>query len=171
MSKSGTWMVETMNAERDAALARQAAAVAAEAAQQRDKACLDSAWPGWWSGVGSALEGVAEVAAAVMGRPVFRVSGGDGSPWVLALMTDPGQASIVLVSDLSAPAAVLVKVQAPGRGREIVPRRVVVDGDRVQVGGAKDAAGFVRAVVEPWLRMVCPFALGAASDVLGRAGV
>ena len=63
MSKSGTWMVETMNAERDAALARQAVAVAAEAAQQRDKACLDTAWPAWWAGIGSALETVADTAA------------------------------------------------------------------------------------------------------------
>jgi hypothetical protein len=164
-------MVETMNAERDAALARQAVAVAAEAAQQRDKACLDSAWPGWWSGIGSALEGVAEAAAGVMGRPVFRVSGGGDWPWTFSLISDPSAASILLVSDLSDPSAVVVTVQAPGRGREIVPRRVIVDGDRLQVGVAKDPAGFVRAVVEPWLRMVCPFALGAASDVLGRAGV
>jgi hypothetical protein len=160
MAKPGDWMTHTMHTARDAHLARQAAAVARAAAQARERVVLETAWPAWWAGVGESLATVADAAAGALGRAVFRVSGGGDQPWVLALLTDPGAASIRFVSDLDAPAAVMVAVAAPLRSRVVEPRGIVIDGDRVQVGGSQDAPAFVRAVVEPWLAQVVPLALG-----------
>jgi hypothetical protein len=167
MSKTGDWMISTMNAERDAHAGRQAAAVARKAAQERDAAVLARCGCAWWAAIGEGLAAVADAAALAAGRPIFRIFD-RGSTRVLGLIADPA-ASVRFMSDLTDPPVVWVATASPLRARWVSPWPVVVVGDRLHVGGAADPAAFVRAVVEPWLKQVCPLALARSSDVLGRA--